>query len=122
MALLPPFSAGSWERHQVPTISALQHSRTLFGPNKELGGTPYSLTKAEVEGSSPFFHLGFYLLGLLLCFQRNKIVVVAKSISFSFARLKKQHKSTSSGMLITLLLLLMMRGCWNNILKKQKVS
>jgi hypothetical protein len=48
--------------------------------------------------------------------------VVAKSISFSFARLKKQHKSTSSGMLITLLLLLMMRGCWNNILKKQKVS
>ncbi len=38
----------------------------------------YSLAKAEVEGSSPFFRLVFYLLGLPLCFHRDKVVVATK--------------------------------------------
>jgi hypothetical protein len=38
MPPLTPFSARSWEQHQVPTISALLHSFTLCGSNQELGG------------------------------------------------------------------------------------
>ncbi len=37
-----------------------------------------SLAKAEVEGSSPFFRLVFYLLGLPSCVHRDKVVVAAK--------------------------------------------
>ncbi len=46
----------------------------------------YSLAKAEVEGSSPFFCLVFYLLGLPPCFHRDKVVVAAKQAEGSTKR------------------------------------
>jgi hypothetical protein len=46
----------------------------------------YSLAKAEVEGSSPFFRLVFYLLGLPPCFHRDKVVVAAKQAEGSTKR------------------------------------
>ncbi len=51
----------------------------------------YSLAKVKVEGSSPFFSLDFYLLGLPPCFHRDKVVGAAKPISLFFVKPKKQH-------------------------------
>ncbi len=41
----------------------------------------YNLAKVEVEDSSPFFHLIFYLLGLRPCFHKDKVVVTKQAES-----------------------------------------